>query len=158
MLDCLSAAQYWGKQAQRLSHLSRLEAHGETLRLLAIAVAQGHSLERQYLNLASIKVIQEARGVAVEAAALALDRGRPELAIRLLEQGRGVVFRQLSQLRAEVDDIQLVVPGLAETFRSLSHQLEALAVTSSQFTSSSGLRSTAKVAGAFLDDTENLAR
>lgn len=109
------------------------------------------------MNLASNKRIQDARGVAVEAAALALEQGRPELAIRLLEQGRGVVFRQLGQLRAEVDDIQLVVPGLAEIFRSLSHQLEALAVTSSQLAASSGLRSTAKVAGAFGDDSENLA-
>lgn len=139
-LDCLDSAYLWAVEAKRSNNHSQLEAHIETLRLLAIAVSQGPSMEKQHTKLLGNKTIQQARGVAVEAAALALDRGRPELAVRLLEQGRGVIFRQLGRLRAEVEDIRLVVPELAEAFQSLSHRLEALAVSSSQVSSPETMR------------------
>lgn len=113
-----------------------MEAYAETLRLLDIAVAQGHSLEKQYVNLSSDRTINAARGVAVIAAAKALSSERTTLAVRLLEQGRGVIFRQLTQLREEVDDIRVMVPSLADEFNELSFYLEQLAVRSSQITSS----------------------
>lgn len=104
----------------------------DTLDLLNIAVAQGHSLEKQYQNLREDSTIQAARAVAVNAAALSLTSQTPEFAIVLLEEGRGVIFRQLAHLSAELGSIRAVNPTLAERFENLSRQLRALALTGSQ--------------------------
>lgn len=109
-----------------------MQAHVEILRLLDVAVAQGHSLEKQYMDLKENNTIQAASAFAVEAAALALDNNRPSFAVQLLEQGRGVIFRQLSHLHAELYDIRLVEGDLAARFASLSNQLHALSVSDSE--------------------------
>lgn len=132
ILDRLEAACKWGSEANEWKDSSGVEAHVEALRLLDLASAQGYSLEKKYVDLRMHGSVREVSAIAVNAAALALESGRSALAVRLLEQGRGVIFRQLGNLRAELDDIRLVDPHLADVFESLSKQLETLAVSSSQ--------------------------
>lgn len=131
VLDRLSVALQWSKMAALLSDDSAMEAQAQTLLLLDNFVAQSYSMEQQYLSLLRNPDVQEARQVAVDAAASAIARGRSELAVRLLEQGRNVVFRQLGQLRTQLDDIRVVVPTLERRFTGLRAKLERLSMRSS---------------------------
>lgn len=107
-----------------------MEAHVETLGLLDLAVAQGHSLETKQSSLSSDQTLQDARAMAVDAAALAIARGGTEIGVRLLEQGRNIIFRQFGQLRTQqLKDVRVVAPELAEKFTSLSRELETLTAT-----------------------------
>lgn len=127
--DRLEAALSWREKASEYSDTSELMAHVVALNILHDAIASNQSLERR-TSAFSDKHIRAGRSLAVDAAALAISEGNSELAVKLLEQGRGIIFRQFGQLRAAstADDILLVVPELAERFASLSAELEALAV------------------------------
>lgn len=131
VLDCLFVALEWAETAAELDDPSIMEAHTQILLLLDRVVAQSHSLEQQYLALLQTPSVQKARHVAVDAAALAIKGGRLELAVRLLEQGRSVVFRQLGQFRIQLADIKFVAPDLGERFTSLSRELEVAAIANS---------------------------
>lgn len=130
-LDRLSYALDWTDIAKLRKHASLMEAQTMTVLILEKVVALASSLEAQYLALLGNSHIWRARQVAVDAAARAFAEGRLELGVRLLEQGRNVVFRQLEQLRIQLDDIHFVAPELAKRFRSISRTLEDLAVAKS---------------------------
>jgi tetratricopeptide (TPR) repeat protein len=52
------------------------------------------------------------RGIASEAAALAIRNNDPELAVRLLEQGRSVLWSQQLQMRTDLDQLAAIAPEL----------------------------------------------
>lgn len=122
-----------------------MAAHTKTLDLLNQAVAQGHSVEKQYQDLRGNNSIQAARAVAVDAAALALTSKTSRLAVELLEEGRGVIFRQLARFSAELGAVRAVEPTLAAKFEDLSRRLKALTLAGSRQASSRQANITAEV-------------
>jgi hypothetical protein len=64
--------------------------------------------------------------MANAAAAVAITVGNPSLAIEWLEQGRGVVWSQLLQLRTPLDDLCEHYPELASALQQTSRELEGL--------------------------------
>jgi hypothetical protein len=63
-------------------------------------------------------------GLASDAAACALDAGDPELALRLLEQGRGVLLAQAVDARSDLTELRACRPDLAEEFERLRDALD----------------------------------
>ncbi|MFI6010202.1 CHAT domain-containing protein [Streptomyces sp. NPDC051243] len=58
-----------------------------------------------------------------DSAACALRLDRPEEAVRLLEEGRGVLLRQLLEHRTAIDDLLELAPDLADEYRQLREVL-----------------------------------
>jgi tetratricopeptide (TPR) repeat protein len=66
-------------------------------------------------------------GIASDAAACALEVGRYENALALLEQGRGVLLSRELVVRADLTALRAANPGLATEFEELRHTLQATA-------------------------------
>ncbi|MGI5230380.1 CHAT domain-containing protein [Actinoallomurus sp. CA-142502] len=67
-------------------------------------------------------------GIAASAAACALAAGQPEKAVRLLEQGRGVLLARALDTRADLTALRHHHPRLAEEFEELRDVLDAVHV------------------------------
>ncbi|GAA2441763.1 CHAT domain-containing protein [Streptomyces lavendulocolor] len=70
--------------------------------------------------------LSRVRGLAAEAAACAVNTGRPEHAVRLLEQGRGVLLGRAMATRDGLGRLRGAHPALAERFARLRDRLDAL--------------------------------
>ncbi len=62
-------------------------------------------------------------GIGAEAAAAALGAGRPERAVELLEQARGVLLGEAMAGRSDLARLSALDPGLAREFQVLRNQL-----------------------------------
>lgn len=119
----------WGTCAELVGNTSQLEAHIEAVGLLEVFTTRTPSLQEQYVSLANNQIFGAAQGVVANAAALAAANGRVELAIQLLEEGRGVILQKLGKLRADIDSVTVVLPVLAAKYITLSSSLEQEALT-----------------------------
>lgn len=126
VLDRLGAALDLASVARRFNDDVELDAHKMALEMLDTALAQSQSLQVQYSTFAKNRTVRRAHRVTVDAAALAIAQGNPELAVQLLDQGRGILLRQLGQFRTALDDIAHDAPELVERFKSLSNQIGGL--------------------------------
>lgn len=66
----------------------------------------------------------EFHGLASDAAALAIGADKPELALTLLEHGRGILLRRALDGRADLTTLRVRAPGLAERFEQLRDLLD----------------------------------
>ncbi|KAG8884206.1 hypothetical protein FRB97_004985 [Tulasnella sp. 331] len=95
-----------------------------SLELLDTQVAMSSSLNSQYGRIVADETLRDVWGLANDAAAVALGSERPQRAVELLEQGRGIVFAHLFRCRTALDDLQAASPRLAAEFATLSTRLE----------------------------------
>ncbi|MBV7699551.1 CHAT domain-containing protein [Streptomyces sp. TRM70350] len=79
-----------------------------------------HGLDRRD----RLDALGRAAGVAGEAAAVALSTGRPHEALRLLEQGRGVLLAQALDARDDMTDLRERAPHLADRIREIRALLD----------------------------------
>ncbi|MET7322618.1 CHAT domain-containing protein [Streptomyces sp. NPDC005549] len=70
--------------------------------------------------------LSRVRGLAAEAAACAVNAGRPEHAVLLLEQGRGVLLGRTMATRDGLGRLRGAHPALADHFSRLRKRLDAL--------------------------------
>ncbi|MER5278382.1 CHAT domain-containing protein [Streptomyces sp. NPDC002809] len=116
----LEAARVWG--------LASMKAGDRAEALEGYAYAVGLLPGMAPRSLA--RVDQEARlsgsdGLASDAAALAIDAGRTDLALALLEQGRGVLLAQGLENRADVSRLRDLDPARAAEFDQVRDELSA---------------------------------
>lgn len=132
----LASALDWVFFARQKQHGSALEAHRTALELLDTSVTITHSLDAQHARLAEGKKSSgtSIRGLASDAAALAIEQQRPRAAVELLEQGRAILFAQLGRYRTPLEDLRAVDGDLAKEFVELSAQLESAVVATNQTT------------------------
>lgn len=116
----LIAARQWAGQAADAGDWPEAVA-GFRLALELLAQAAPRRLARvdQEHQLA------EANGLASDAAASALHLGDATLAVRWLEQGRGLLLAQALETRTELTDLHAAAPALAERFEQLREALDA---------------------------------
>lgn len=125
----LRAANQWRTFARLFHHQSAMKAHETALSLLDIAVSGTPSLEKRFAQLSTNQIVNDARGVASDAAAFAVGQGDLPLAVTLLEQGRMILFTQLRRYRTSLDDVRALAPELAEKFAHLGHELDQALVS-----------------------------
>ncbi|MFE5911306.1 CHAT domain-containing protein [Streptomyces wedmorensis] len=115
------AAWDWGAAAAAgLRWDEALRGHEAALELLPFAASGRLARSDQERGLSRV------RGLAAEAAACAVNAGRPERAVSLLEQGRGVLLSRAMATRDGIGRLRGAHPALAERFVSVRDRLDAL--------------------------------
>ena len=122
--DRLRAALSWVSVASRWADPSALDAYHTSLQLLQIVLAGMRSLEARHLRLTSAEIIGS-QMLARNAAGCAIARGNVELALEMLEQGRGMLLMQAGRYRTSIQDLEEDHPQLASEFQAISSQMEA---------------------------------
>ncbi|MFD5654857.1 CHAT domain-containing protein [Streptomyces sp. NPDC127039] len=116
----IHAAYELGHRAARTGrHAAGLESLATAVGLLAEAAWRG--LDRQ----AQIQVLEQSTGLPQDAAALALQVGRPQYAVELLELGRGVLLAHSLDDRTSYDRVHARAPELAAQLADVTAALAA---------------------------------
>lgn len=120
----------WRLQAQADAeageHLSALAALECLVGLLPLAASRElRRADREYQ-------LGDLQGIAGHAAAAALVAGRPERAVELLEQARGLLLAEIIDTRGEQARLQAHAPDLAGRFTQLRDHLASLQTAPSQ--------------------------
>jgi tetratricopeptide (TPR) repeat protein len=115
----MQAVLDWRRALLRERDLARAAEPAELgVSLLPVLAWRGLDRARREERLADVT------GLASEAAALAIELGRPERAVELVEQGRAVLWGQAVQTRGDLSALHAVAPELAgrldETRRALN--------------------------------------
>ncbi|RDB25950.1 hypothetical protein Hypma_006302 [Hypsizygus marmoreus] len=121
----LGAALRWVHAARHHGHHSLLSAYSRALALLDRSLVIHPTIEAQQKFLAAYP-----KSLATDAASTAITEGNLELAIELLEQGRGVLWSRMSGYRHPLEKLRRLNEGLAIRFEALSTQLEQHATVS----------------------------
>ncbi|KAF5320631.1 hypothetical protein D9611_013723 [Ephemerocybe angulata] len=95
-----------------------LSAFDMALGFVALIAGLDKTVERRY------SWLQTEPGIAMEAAAAACSLDRPDKALEFLEQGRCLVWGQLSNLRTPLDELRRIDSSLAYRIADISKQLE----------------------------------
>ncbi len=119
----LQAALSWVSAASSWTNPSALKAYRTSLQLLEIVLAGTRSLETRHLRLTSAE-ITGSRTLARNAAACAIASGQLELALEMLEQGRGMLLMQAGRYRTPIQDLEAVHSQLASEFQAIGKQME----------------------------------
>ena len=112
-------AWVWGRLAVRAREWDvAVEAYESGIRLAALMTPR--SLPRADQE----HWLSELRGLGREAAAAALEAGRAETAVELLEAAQAVLFSQVLDARSDLTDLQAAHPEVAERFERLRDELD----------------------------------
>ncbi|KAH6911835.1 TPR-like protein [Coprinopsis sp. MPI-PUGE-AT-0042] len=116
----LQAARIWAQMLDQHhpQSLDILHAFDTALALIALIAGLEESVQGRYSQL------QDICGIALEAASAACSLGRADKALEWLEQGRCIVWSQLSSLRTPIDDLRLHNSQLAQSVAEVAKQLE----------------------------------
>ncbi|EGO00932.1 hypothetical protein SERLA73DRAFT_50501, partial [Serpula lacrymans var. lacrymans S7.3] len=118
----LTSCMRWISKAESLGHPSALEAHSTSLNILDRHVIATSTITSRYQTLKSLR-----RSFAADSASCAIRANEIELAVVLLEQGRALLWTQLSRFRTSLDDLQCTggrEAQLAVTLQQLGRELE----------------------------------
>src|ERR1700722_11949850 len=124
------AAKIWARTAPLDHPTSSLDGYATAFHLLPRLAWLGHSIGGRHEALASVK------GLASEAAAVAIESGEIGLALEWLEQGRSVVWGQLLDLRSPVNELHDVDDQLADEIVRVAQALEGVSSRDREITSS----------------------
>jgi hypothetical protein len=116
----LTAARNWAGAAA-ISGRAREATEGYTMALAMLPIVAWHGLDRMTRR----QQLTQWAGLASDAAASAIEAGRPELAVELLEQGRSVLWSQALNLRSDLTRLAAEHPELAQRLDSIRTALNA---------------------------------
>lgn len=119
-----NAALRWVLAARAHKHPSMIDAFSRMLALLELRLLTKETVEAQQEFLRGIPF----RLLASEAAASAIENGRLDTAVELLEQGRTMLWSRMRGYRHPIDDLRAVNASLADQFRTASAELEHTAL------------------------------
>jgi tetratricopeptide (TPR) repeat protein len=116
----VSASSSWGRCAATLKDWEQaVNAFGAGTSLLPMLAGRELSRTDQEHQLG------DWANLAANGAASAINLGRPDLAVSLLEQGRGVLFSQALETRSDLTELRRHHPTAAEELLRLNRQLDA---------------------------------
>jgi CHAT domain-containing protein len=122
LLPRLRASLGWVRHARQHSHGTELEAHITSIQLLdaymstTASVSSRHNIMKEFPST-----------LAVDAASCALRSGDVRRAVELLEQGRTIIWTQMTRFRTPLDSLQTCgddAAALVKKFRDLSSLLD----------------------------------
>ncbi|MBB3733285.1 CHAT domain-containing protein [Nonomuraea dietziae] len=114
-------AKHWGEfVAEHEGPAAAVLAFATAVGLLDAAAWRGMRRQEQERALSGFQ------GLASDAAACAIAAGRPELAIELLEQGRGVLLAQIIDARPRHDALRVAAPALADRLAEIQDGLDTV--------------------------------
>ncbi|KAG1794293.1 CHAT domain-containing protein [Suillus variegatus] len=122
LLSRLRASLLWVRNAAQHRHGTQLEAYATSMQLLdaymsnTAPVSSRHNIMKEFPST-----------LAVDAASCALRNGDVRRAVELLEQGRTIIWTQMTRLRTPLDSLQTCgdhAAALLKKFRDLSSLLD----------------------------------
>lgn len=116
----VSAAREWGELARTLGQPEQA-ARGFALAVRLLPRLAARSL----VHTDATRWMADYSQLASDAAACALDVGRPDQAVELLEMGRGVLLAQALESRTDLTDLRERAPELADRFDYLCARLDS---------------------------------
>lgn len=122
------AAIRWAVGARQHRHESALRAYSISLTLLNQILVATPTVESQHKSLLSLAHIP--KSLAQDAASWAIELGRLDVAVELLEQGRAILWSKLRGFRHPLVELREVDRALADKFESLGVELEGYAMSS----------------------------
>jgi CHAT domain-containing protein len=124
LLYRLQASLSWVHHADLHRHSTELEAYGTSMQLMDAYMSATASVSSRHSAMKDFP-----RSLAVDAASCALRSGDVRRAVELLEQGRTIIWTQLTRLRTPLDSLQTRsdhAAALVKRFRDLSSLLDKL--------------------------------
>ncbi|KAG8889120.1 hypothetical protein FRB98_005735 [Tulasnella sp. 332] len=123
------AANRWIFIARNHNLASLTEAYSSALAVLDRSILSTRSIHDRHarLTFSNLKLI--GKNIAADAASWAIEKQDLELAVQVLEQGRGIMFNQLQNYRTPLDELEEVNEKLANHFRTLSFRIEICALS-----------------------------
>ncbi|KAF6752131.1 CHAT domain-containing protein [Ephemerocybe angulata] len=123
--DRLDAAKNWAHLRHRHFPQSNdaLTAFDAAIGLVALVAGLEQTIQLRYIQLQGLS------GLPLEAASVACALQRPDKALEWLEQGRCLVWGQLSNLRTPLDDLRAHSEDLAQSVMEVSRRLETAGST-----------------------------
>ncbi|KAF8600149.1 hypothetical protein BDV93DRAFT_448075 [Ceratobasidium sp. AG-I] len=112
------AALQWAEVCSKHRDGASLDAYRRAMELLPRLVWIGNTVEARYGD------IQDVGSICAKAVATAITMKDYQSALEWIEEGRSIVWRQIMQLRAPVDDIASVNPILAAELKQVAHDLD----------------------------------
>ncbi|KAG2125692.1 CHAT domain-containing protein [Suillus clintonianus] len=123
LLSRLRASLRWVNKAHEHSHATELEAYATSMQLLDTYMSATASVSSRHDAMKNFPSM-----LAVDAASCALRSGNMCRAVELLEQGRTIIWTQMTRLRTPLDGLQDLgdhAVSLMKKFRHLSSLLDA---------------------------------
>ncbi|KAF9063079.1 CHAT domain-containing protein, partial [Rhodocollybia butyracea] len=102
---------------------SNLDAYIMGLSLISRSLSMMPIISLQYQHLSSTINLPE---FVSDGASQAIHLGQLELAVEIIEQGRGLLWSELRGLRTPMDRLQALEPPLADELMQINHHLELL--------------------------------
>ncbi|KAG1738571.1 CHAT domain-containing protein [Suillus occidentalis] len=122
LLFRLRASLDWVRRADQHRHATELEAYGTSMQLMDAYMSATASVSSRHRAMQDFP-----RMLAVDAASCALRSGDVGRAVELLEQGRTIIWTQMTRLRTPLDTLQTRsdhAAALMKRFRDLSSLLD----------------------------------
>ncbi|KAG2138081.1 CHAT domain-containing protein [Suillus bovinus] len=122
LLSRLRASLFWVRHSDKHGHGTQLEAYATAMQLLDAYMSTTASVSSRHMAMKNFP-----RTLAVDAASCAICSGDVCRAVELLEQGRTVIWTQMTRLRTSLDILQTRgdhAVALMKKFRDLSSLLD----------------------------------
>lgn len=119
--DVLHASIVWAQAAQKYNHFSEIEAYKRAFTLYSQFIWFGYGLQIRYSRLRSS---DETLRLPARAADCAIRFSRFEQAVEWLDEGRSMLWGQMSDLRSSFDSLRSLYPDLAKRFEAAGKALE----------------------------------
>jgi hypothetical protein len=122
LLPRLRASLCWVRHADEHGHGTELEAYATSMRLMDAYMSATASVSSRHSVMKNFPIT-----LAVDAASCALRSGDVRRAVELLEQGRTIIWTQMTRLRMPLDSLQTHgdhAAALMKRFRDLSSLLD----------------------------------
>lgn len=132
----LAFATGWAARARKHNHGSVLRAYTTALALLNRTSVMTPTLDDQH-GLFVSETMNDHRSLTSDAASSAIESGKLETAIELLEQGRAILWSRMRGFRHSLLTLGEVDPDLESRFKAVSRQLQVHATSSSNLKSNS---------------------
>ena len=119
--DVLNASIIWAQAAQMYNHPSEIEAYKRAFALYSQFIWFGYGLQIRYSRLlSSDKTLR----LPTRAADCAVRFGRLEQAVEWLDEGRSMLWGQMSDLRRSLNSLRSLYPDLAKQFEAAGRAME----------------------------------
>jgi hypothetical protein len=122
--DVLHACMVWAQEAEKSHHFSEIDAYKRAFTLYHAFIWFGYGLQIRYTRLQSS---YETLRLPSRAADCAIRFGRFEQAVEWLDEGRAMIWGQMSDFRHPLNGLRSADPDLAERFENAARELEELA-------------------------------
>ncbi|PSR73840.1 hypothetical protein PHLCEN_2v10338, partial [Hermanssonia centrifuga] len=131
--DRLGCAREWAHTARNAGHSSALDAYVKSLELLDLCLASTPTMDLQHQLLAAADTSDDVPDIsylASNSASYAIQAGKLQMAVEMLEQGRALLWSRMRGYRHPLEKLRQVNPQLANDFKETGRLLAKLAVAS----------------------------